>query len=76
MWTQKLHHQFLWLQLTQRLRLYQFLFSPKFNDSWQGKRLALGSLSLVNSLLGRDSVADQGHKVTRALFRKIVNIDL
>ncbi|KIM82871.1 hypothetical protein PILCRDRAFT_459797 [Piloderma croceum F 1598] len=56
-----------------------FVHSPKFNDSWQGKRLGTRlSLcsSLVNSLLGRDSVADEGYEVTRALFRKIVTVDL
>ena len=56
-----------------------FIHSPKFNDSWQGKRLSTRlSLcsSLVNSLFGRDNVADEGYEVTRALFRKIVTVDL
>jgi hypothetical protein len=56
-----------------------FIHSPKFNDSWQGKRLSTRlSLcsSLVNSLFGRDNVADEGYEVTRALFKKIVTVDL
>jgi len=55
------------------------IHSPRFNDSWQGKglstRLSLCS-SLVQSLFGVNRVADNGYEVTRALFRKIVTIDI
>jgi hypothetical protein len=56
-----------------------FIHSAKFNESWQGQRLGTRlSLcsSLVYSLLGGDKVTDEGYEVTRALFMKIVTIDI
>ncbi|KIM83814.1 hypothetical protein PILCRDRAFT_6705 [Piloderma croceum F 1598] len=56
-----------------------FIDSAKFNESWQGQRLDTRLLlcsSLVYSLLGRDKVTDEGYEVTRALFMKIVTIDI
>jgi hypothetical protein len=52
--------------------------SAKFTKPWRGQRLdtrlSLCS-SLVDSLLGKDDVLDDGYEVTRALFRNIVSAD-
>lgn len=60
---------------TEASSLSVFMHSAKFKESWKGRplnsRLSLCS-SLVDSLLGRDEIADEGYEVTRALFRKIV----
>lgn len=56
-----------------------FIHSARFNESWQGQRLGTRlSLcsSLVYSLLGEDKVTDEAYEVTRALFMKIVTIDI